>query len=586
MGGRYPESDFDRVGEDVTLREIIAALWRRKWIIVALTVLAAAFALLYVSRLSPDYSSSTTIRVSPLLSQAANTGQLADVSVDADFSMVMSSAVLDPAARSLGLDKGDLNGSVTYVIEPGPESMAQATATTLTITASGSTAAEAQERVKAVTKAFADKLDAEVAETLTTLQTQLQTATDQAIQYQAQATLAPGDAIVASNLTQALARMTALNGQILTVQSAGTSVTTITPAPKGTSNNPSSLAVVGLALLCGLLAGSGIALLLDRLDRRLRETDDLESLTGLPTLAALAEDHAVARKRERLPAGSANRTALSEGLRSLRTSLQVLLTEGKGVVVVTSVEPGDGKTFVSANLALSLARAGRKVILVGGDMRQPALESYFEAAGESTGLADLLRGDADESDALTETDVTDELRSTPYRGLRVLPAGVDVDDPADLLAGEVLGDVIGYLAQNADIVIIDSPPALTLADASELAAHADGVIVLSTVNRTRRDLIVQTIGALESNGATLFGTVVNRTRTRLPKSYDSYYLKSSSPTRSSRTRGGDAEKPTVDALPDETDESAPASEPESASESKGSANGKQGKGRQVKGSQV
>lgn len=504
----------------MTLRDVLAALWRRKWIVVAVTLLACMVAVGYLARQTPNYTSSTTVRVSPLMTQAAYAGQLAGIPVDADFSIITSDEVLDPAADALGMPAGSLKRSVTYTVQ---DSTSSSSATSIVVTATSSTADGAQDKAAAVATSLGQYLDAQVAQTTATLQTQLQTATDQAIQFQAQAAANPNDVIVASNLSQTLSRMASINTALTVVQSAGTSVTIISPASPGESTNPSKLIVGAVALLCGLLAGAGIALVRDHFDDRLRPEDDLEAISGLITLGTLAKDRNVARKRELLPAGSSTRTALSEGIRSLRTSLQVLLPEGKGVIVVTSVEPGDGKTFLSANLALSWARAGRKVVLIGGDLRRPQLSAYFPETDADPGLAGLLV-DGAEDKMPSHGRIDGATQSTPHRGLRVLPAGKDALDPADLLAGVTLGRVIQYLARTVDIIVIDSPPALALADASELAAHADGVVLVTTMNRTKRGLIGETVRALQSNGANLLGIVVNRAKVALPRSYGSYYV--------------------------------------------------------------
>ena len=503
----------------MTFRQLLTALWRRKWIVVAVTVIAGLVAVLYLSRLTPSYMSSTTVRASPSMTQASYAGELAGIPIDADFSIITSAVILDPAAEALGLPAGSLAGSVTYEV---PQTAVAALP--IVISATASEPELAQQIATAVGDSLGLYLDAQVASVIATLQERLATATSQAVDFQGQVLANPLDAIAANNLTQALSDMSAINTQISAAESIGQALTVLTPASLGSSTNPSVLIVAALALLCGLIAGAGLAILRDHFDDRIVPGDDLEKLTGLPTIALLAKDRGVSRGTTPLPAGTVTRTALSEGLRSLRTSLQVLLPEGKGVVVITSVEPGDGKTFVSANVALSWARAGRKVILIGGDLRRPELGKYFTAANEGPGLAGLLADGSDGERPPNQAQITAALRPTPFRGLRILPAGEGAMDPADLLAGPMLGRIVRYLARNADIVVIDSPPALALADASELAAFADGVVVLATVNRVKRSLLVESVRGLQSNGANILGIIVNRARVRLPKSYGSYYL--------------------------------------------------------------
>lgn len=497
---------------------MFAALWRRKWIIVAVTLLAAIVAGAYLARLDPNYKSSTTARASTFLTDSITSGSIAGVTADVDPSIIMTPTILEPAADAIGEPVAALASSVTYQVIEGLRT------NNLEVTANGPTPTSAQERAKAVMQSYSDYVDTTIQTTLANLQASVAATTEQIRAYQSQLAANPNDPIAAQNLATALASLSGYNAQIVAIQNAGAPLTVTSPAAPGTSTNPSMLIVAALALVCGLLAGAGIALVRDFFDDRIRASDEVEPLTGVPAIAELANDRRVARKKMRLPAGSAERTALSEGIRSLRTTIQVMLPEGKGAVVITSVEPGDGKTFLSTNLAVSWARAGRKVILVGGDLRRGQLGSYFYGLNNVSGLGDLLSDAAAARRAPNQTQIIDALQSTSYRGLRIMPSGTTTDEPADLLGGRDLGRVIAHLVRSADVVVIDSPPALALADASELAAHSAGVILVATVNRTRRALLRDTVANLRANGIEVLGIVVNRSRRRLPRSYSSYYV--------------------------------------------------------------
>ncbi|WP_454114623.1 Wzz/FepE/Etk N-terminal domain-containing protein [Microbacterium lacticum] len=508
----------------MSFSEMLAALWRRKWIIVAVTVLAALVAVLYLGRQDPNYESSTSARVSALMSDSIGSGLIASVPVDVDPSLLQTPEMIQEVAGTIGQPPQALYGHISYSLVEG------ARASSLVIDATGPSPEASWERAGAAMAVYAQFLDDAVAETLGILQTRLENSTTEARAYQAQLAANPNDLIASANLSTALADISSINTQISGLQNAGPPLTVTIPAQMGASTNPSPMIVGAVALLCGLLAGAGIALVRDRFDDRIRSEDEIEPLTGVPAIAVLADDRKVARKKSLLPAASAERTALSEGIRSFRTSAQVLLDDGKGVLVLTSVEPGDGKTFLSANLALSWARTGRKVILVGGDLRRPQLGHYFPTADDGPGLAGLLADVTDGGKGPTKTQIVDALRSTPYRGLKVLPAGKDDEhEPADQLAGTALDKVVAVLAGHADIVVIDSPPALSLADASELASRADGVVVLATINRTRRGLLEDTVASLAANGASVLGVVANRSRRKLPRRYASYYVESRAP---------------------------------------------------------
>jgi len=518
-----------RDGDQLTLREVLSALWRRKWIIVAVTLLAAVVAAVYLARVEPNYTSTTTARASTFLTDSIAAGSIAGVPADVDPSVITTPAVLEPAAEALDEPVQTVASSVTYEVVEGLRT------NSLVVTAAGPSSDSAQARAQAVMQSYMDYVSQTIASTLTTLQTNVATTTEQIRAYQTQLAGNPNDPIAAQNLATSLATLSGYNSQIVLIQNAGSVLTVTAAATPGASTNPSLLIVAALALVCGLLAGAGIALVRDFFDDRLRSSDEIEPLTGAPAIAELANDPRVSRRKVRLPAASAERTALSEGIRSLRTTVQVMLPEGKGVIVVTSVEPGDGKTFLSTNLAVSWARAGRKVILVGGDLRRGQLGWYFPGLDHVAGLGNLLSDASSARRAPSQTQIIDSLQSTPFRGLRVMPSGSTTEEPADLLGGRHVGRVITHLARSADVVVIDSPPALALADASELASHAFGVVLIATVNRTRRALLRDTVANLRANGIEVLGIVVNRSRRRLPKSYASYYLKrTSSPAAAPR----------------------------------------------------
>ncbi|GAA3750896.1 hypothetical protein GCM10022240_00180 [Microbacterium kribbense] len=528
----------------MTLLEVMEALWRRKWIIIGAVAVAAVIGVLYLGRLTPDYKSTATTRISPVMSQGVSTGVLAGVPVDVDPSIISSSRILAPSATALGVAESSLEGSITADV--GQSQLSSTVTLTVVVTAHAPTPIQAQRQAKAVVSVYSATLDDVVATTLKTLQARKADAEKQATAYSTQLARSPGDAVIQANLGDAVSTISALNSAISSLQLAGPSATVISSASPGASTNPSTLVVVGFALLCGLLAGIGIALVRDRFDDRLHDPAGLSKISGVPTLIALPNDRRVKRHVVRLPAADIRRTALSEAIRSLRTSIQVLLPSGKGVVAITSVEPGDGKTFVSSNLAVSWARAGRTVILVGGDLRRPELDLYFPGAMRGEGLAGLLTA-ATDGERIDHERVEAALQPTAHHGLRTLPPGHSVDEPADLLAERALAGIVRTLADQADIVVIDTPPALALADASVLGAQADGVVLLALIGRSRRALIAEAGAALASNGAVLLGTVANREkRARLPRSYGSYYLTSeSAAARESSDEGADSVRNTV-----------------------------------------
>ena len=271
--------------------------------------------------------------------------------------------------------------------------------------------------------------------------------------------------------------------------------------------------------------GAGAALIRDLFDDRLRSATAVEQLTGKPVIAELPRIRRHGRQDRTLPVAAGSATQFQEGIRTLRTSLNVLFPDPHSAIAITSPEPGDGKSFISANLAISMSRGGRSVILVGGDMRRPTLDEYFGIA-PGPGLSEAINEDLD------APAVAALLHRTDFDRLRLLSAGMSRHEPADLLASTAFAEVVRHLKSMADVVLFDSPPGLALADASVIGALSDGVVVVAAASATTHKLLLHTVHGLHANGAEVAGVVVNRSRRTVPRAYNSYYGATATPEES------------------------------------------------------
>jgi succinoglycan biosynthesis transport protein ExoP len=504
----------------VTFRQILSILWHRRFYMLVTVLLAFVVASAFLTTQAPSFSSSTTIRYSPVSTTAAKSGEIGLTPVDFSEQSILLPAVLADAAKRSGAASGAvLENAVKYAIAGNNNTSAGSSSTELvTITAIGHTASSAQARANGVVAAYNSYLQTQLAKALAAAQSQQSRYTSNAETYQAQVTANPNNSIAQSNLATALLNLGAVNSTLASLASAGPPVTIYVPAPPGASHGVGKSTALLVALAAGLIAGIGIALIRDQLDNRLRGEYEVENLTGVPSLGELSLDRRAARGKVHLPAAERKQTALKEGLRSLRLTLQVLLSAHHNLVVFTSVEPGDGKTFLSANLALIWARAGKKVILVDGDLRRPGLGDYYGGAG-SAGLAELLTS-ASTPDGLRPGEIESYLQPTDFDGLLILPSGSDRTASADLLAGPALDVIFGSLRAMSDIILVDSPPSMALVDASQLASSADGVVVVASIGRTNRDNLRTTVQSLQSHGISVLGVIANRSRKRMPKSYE------------------------------------------------------------------
>jgi capsular exopolysaccharide synthesis family protein len=192
------------------------------------------------------------------------------------------------------------------------------------------------------------------------------------------------------------------------------------------------------------------------------------------------------------------RSATAEAYRSLAANLQFSLPDRQlQTIGVTSAAPGEGKSTTVANLAVALAEGGRHVIAVDADLRRPGLHHLF-GVSSGEGLSSVLLGDAREL-PLVETVVP---------GVRLLASGPLPANPLDLLASHRLEQVLGLAAAQADYVLVDTAPAGVLADAAVVAPRLDGVLLVVSQGRTKRDLAVRAREQLERVRANVLGVVL------------------------------------------------------------------------------
>ena len=262
----------------------------------------------------------------------------------------------------------------------------------------------------------------------------------------------------------------------------------ISPRPKR------DLAVGGFL---GLLIGIGIAVMLEALDRSVRNPGEAVRLAGAPILAMVpkrrdAGSHPVLTQED---AG----TPAAESYRVLRTAVRFVdLDRAVRSLVVTSPSAGEGKTSTAANLAVALAQAGERVVLVDADLRRTKLATLMDARSEP-GLTSVLIGQSSLDDALVE--IGDRLT--------LLPTGPLPPNPSELLGSEAMAGVVRQLQERCDILLFDAPPLLPVTDAQVLATQVDGVVLVVRFGRTRRDLLSQARARLEVVGGRIFGLVMN-----------------------------------------------------------------------------
>jgi non-specific protein-tyrosine kinase len=218
-------------------------------------------------------------------------------------------------------------------------------------------------------------------------------------------------------------------------------------------------------------------------------------------------------KLDELITVSEPRSPISEAYRTLRTNLDFAgLDQALETLVVTSAGVGEGKSTTLANLAVVSAQAGRKVILVDADLRRPTLHQTF-GLDNDTGLTSVMM---DES-ALASP----PLQETKVEGLSILTSGPLPPNPADLMGSRRMEEVIAALSEQADQILFDTPPVVAVTDAAVLATKVDGVLLVISAGKTRREYARTAVQRLEQINARLVGTVL--TNMQLGAGFKGYY---------------------------------------------------------------
>lgn len=264
--------------------------------------------------------------------------------------------------------------------------------------------------------------------------------------------------------------------------------------------------------LAGLVLGVALALVRDLLDRTIRTADHVAEITEAPVLVSIGFDNEI--RSAPLLTDLGGFAARTEAFRLLRTNLQFIgIDEQPRCLVITSAVPGEGKTMTSTNLAVAMAQTGRNTLIVDADLRRPRVATTL-GLDPAIGLTTALVG---------KTAIHDAIQVHEASGLHVLASGAKPPNPTEILQSRITADLIKRLCASYDMVIIDAPPLLPVADASVLSRIADGTIVVIRHGKTTRDQVNDAINRIQQVGGRVYGVVVNMVAKRAVGSYYYYY---------------------------------------------------------------
>jgi non-specific protein-tyrosine kinase len=272
--------------------------------------------------------------------------------------------------------------------------------------------------------------------------------------------------------------------------------------------SPQPMLNLMLGLLVGFGVGVGGSLLREDADSSVKSGDDLRHVTGGAVLGTIGYDGA-ASKRPLVFHGSAH-APRAEAFRFLRANLQFVdVDEPVRLVVITSALPKEGRSLTTCNLAVALAEAGKRVIVIDADLRKPRVARYLGVDG-AAGLTSVLVGHAGLDDALQQWNAT---------SLFVLPSGPIPPNPGELLGSQHMQKLLDDVRDRADIVLIDTPPLLPVADATVLARNCDGAVMIARHGRTQAHELRSGVERLRAADVRLLGSVLNMAPAKNELSY-------------------------------------------------------------------
>lgn len=498
------------------LNSFLSILWRRKFIVVIAAGLALMFTIAGISMITPQYMASTTLRMG-----TANTGSSGWVSYDIQYTdrlmntysnMVMSKQTATQVMKQLHLSSppkisvtipANTELMVIQASDPNPQHAADAAnaVANVLVTQIEAQYASLGESSLAIVKQQIDQTQSDLNKERADYQNLLQQSpqNSQVINATLQ-TIQLNESTYSSLLSQyqQLREATALGASKMTV---------VQPASVPTSpSNPNKKLIIPLGLMLGLVSGTGLAFLFENFDTTLHTTDEIAKRAQLPVLGRIpAASHAVTTML--FP----EKSPQQEAFRRLRTNLFALDPDSEiHSLMITSSQPSEGKSTTVSNLALAIAQAGRRVILVDGDLRKPTMHDVFHVSN-SVGLSNVLTRDVGLDEAIQYSMIP---------GVQLLTSGPSSPNPAELLGLPEMSEVVDELSKQFDYVLIDAPSLQTVADAPVLSLIVDGVVVVVARGLVRSETVDIALDELASVHRKPLGVVVTHAEQTSEFHYD------------------------------------------------------------------
>lgn len=521
----------DDIQTTVSLRHYVDVLWRRKWVIVQCVVIVPLI-VVGASLLQPVRYASTARVMAVQQSAAVDVATSLDagsLTLDERGLMTLASFVATPDIAARAAEQLERPGGAEELLD-GVSAETDPSTDVILVRAEADDPDEAAE----VANAFADQFvtwrreiqQTSLDDAIATIDGEIELTEPNTLRRQ----------LLLDQRSQLEVLKALLNGDVQIGEAA---------RPSGVPASPKPVRNGALAVAAGLILGIGLAFVREALDVKLRSVDAIAESTSVPVIGAipqLAREH---RSGDSVVTLEDPRGPVAEAFRFLRTNLEfVNFNQDVKSILITSPEPSQGKSTTIVNLAIALLKSGKRVAVIGADLRRPALHRFFKIAN-SRGVSTVVTGGSTLEDAVqvlsfgahtrTVTATVDRKAvplKTPASGqttdlqLTVLPSGPLPPNPGEIVTSQQLTSVLEHLTATHDYVLVDAPPMFAVGDAAAMADKVDGVVTVLRLDQTTQDTLRGVEGFLERVPSRALGLVV----TGVPRSskskhyrYDSYY---------------------------------------------------------------
>lgn len=509
------------------LKQYTALLWRWKWLILLGTLLAGISAFVASRLQTPVYQATTTL----LINQAPSTNVN-------DYTSILTSERLAQTYVQMLTDRPVLDEVIKRLSLTTTTERLGATISVQMVTNTQLITVKVEDTNSALTAAVANTLAEVFAEQNTARQVSRYAASKDSLQKELdrlQAEIHGAEQAVAKlgtpSTDKGLSDLARLQTELAQDRQSYTnllqsyealrvaeaqSVSNVIPVEPATPPRlpirPRTLLNTLLAAIVGAMLAVGVVFLMEYLDDSVRTPEEVERTLGLPLIGAIA---AMPDSPPGKPyVADQPRSPVAEAFRSLRTNIQFAGVDRPiHTLLITSPGPEDGKSTVAANLAVIMAQGGKRVLLLDADLRRPRLHK-FAGLPNDIGLTDLF--------IRTPLSLDGAVQSTLVEGLRAVTSGSLPPNPAELLGSERMQQILALLKQNADVVVVDSPPAAAVTDPTVLAAHCDGVLLVLEPGKSPRGAASLAVENLRRAGARLIGVVFNNVPLKRAGYYGAY----------------------------------------------------------------